>query len=775
MDAEQFKKGLRDAEAAARRSGQQIKNNFTGEATRDIRNAEAAFRDFGVGMMAAAGAAAFGLYKTTQAASDLNEQVSQAGVVFKDASGQIEEFAKSADAIGLSERAATEAANSFGIMFTKMGKGTEEAAAMSVEFTKLAADLASFYNTSVEEATTALRSGLSGEMEPLKRYSIFLDDATLKQRAYDMGLTQTLTGTLPPLVKMQAAQAEALEQGNVAMGDAIRTSDGLAGRQRQLTADWENAQAALGEGLTPMLADAANGFSGLLEKVSEFNQATGGNAGVIAGYGAAFLGLAGAASFAVGSLRGMTENFGAAKTAMMNWTNGYPRVQALAGSLDKVAVGAGLAFAALQGIEALGKSTYKSINGVTEDGQRIADSLNKFAASGEVMGALEQDAAKLGASLELLQNEAYDSDVPFAELGEKIIGVGGAFDQAREEVSRYDDTLAEMARRDPEGARRTVDALRSAFGEFGITAETFDAQFDSVLGVLSDVDQGVTETTDSTDELTESTEDAAEAYKEFQSSIKDARKELEGQLNLQSDLVSLGAAYQASIDGLNESVKENGATFDIANDKGRQNMAALQEQTGAIFDNALAVYDQTHSMAKFNETIDVQREALRKQLVALTGSKDKAEELIRVLGLAEDQVVTSITMAGYDETMLKWLNLLDAQRNYWAMFDARFGGSGMSRAEIAGVLGRERSEQRRAAADGTRAVGGPVYAGVSYLVGETGPELVTMGANGHVSNSSKTSAMLNERGMGGGSETIQIMLDGRVLAEYLREYDRGRR
>jgi hypothetical protein len=175
--------------------------------------------------------------------------VSQSGVVFKDAKGQIEEFAKSADAIGLSERAATQAANSFGIMFTKMGKGSEEAAAMAVEFTKLSADLASFYNTTTDEAATALRSGLAGEMEPLKKYGILLDDATLKRRAYDMGLVESTTGVLPPLIKMQAAQAETMAQGAVAMGDATRTADGLAGRQRQLTADWENAQAALGEGL----------------------------------------------------------------------------------------------------------------------------------------------------------------------------------------------------------------------------------------------------------------------------------------------------------------------------------------------------------------------------------------------------------------------------------------------------------------------------------------------------------------------------------------------
>ena len=59
---------------------------------------------------------------------------------------------------------------------------------MSLKLVELAADLASFNNTSPEDALLALRSGLSGETEPLKRYGIAINDARLKQEALNQGI-----------------------------------------------------------------------------------------------------------------------------------------------------------------------------------------------------------------------------------------------------------------------------------------------------------------------------------------------------------------------------------------------------------------------------------------------------------------------------------------------------------------------------------------------------------------------------------------------------------
>ena len=66
---------------------------------------------------------------------------------------------------------------------------------------QLAADLASFNNTSIEEALTSLQSGISGETEPLKKYGIVLSDVRLKEEALRLGLIKTTKDALTPAAK----------------------------------------------------------------------------------------------------------------------------------------------------------------------------------------------------------------------------------------------------------------------------------------------------------------------------------------------------------------------------------------------------------------------------------------------------------------------------------------------------------------------------------------------------------------------------------------------
>jgi hypothetical protein len=123
---------------------------------------------------------------------------------------------------------------------------------MSKTLVQLAADLASFNNTSVQDAIEALRSGISGETEPLKRYGVAINDVRLKEEALRLGLIQTAKGTLPVAVKAQAAYALILKDTALAQGDFARTSTGYANQQRILAAEMENLNAELGEHLLPL-------------------------------------------------------------------------------------------------------------------------------------------------------------------------------------------------------------------------------------------------------------------------------------------------------------------------------------------------------------------------------------------------------------------------------------------------------------------------------------------------------------------------------------------
>ena len=180
----------------------------------------------------------------------IGEEASKANVLFGEAAAAIQQFAASSSDIGLSSRAALQASSSFGNLFTAIGLGQEQAADYSVTLTRLAADLASFNNTTVDEAVVALGAALRGESEPIRRYGVLLSDATLRQTALANGFRVT-AGALDPTVRAQAAFLAILQQTATAQGDFTRTSESLANQQRILAAEWDNVRAAIGQGLQP--------------------------------------------------------------------------------------------------------------------------------------------------------------------------------------------------------------------------------------------------------------------------------------------------------------------------------------------------------------------------------------------------------------------------------------------------------------------------------------------------------------------------------------------
>lgn len=188
-----------------------------------------------------------------QAASDLQETQSKVGVVFGDSAREIQSWAStSASAMGVSRQQAMEAAATFGNLFTALGTSRDEALKMSPALVQLAADMASFNNASPEETLLALRSGIVGEVEPLRRFGIAINAAAVENKALEMGLAAT-KNELTEGMKVQARYALIMEQSKTAQGDFARTSEGLANQQRTLQANFANVRAELGEKLLPVL------------------------------------------------------------------------------------------------------------------------------------------------------------------------------------------------------------------------------------------------------------------------------------------------------------------------------------------------------------------------------------------------------------------------------------------------------------------------------------------------------------------------------------------
>jgi len=191
------------------------------------------------------------------AASNLAESTNKAQVVFGAATEKVAAFAStSATAFGISKRAAYEATGTFGNLLLSAGLAKGAAADMSVSLVQLAADIASFNNANTEDVFLALRSGLVGEIETMRRYGVMMSEAMIKAKGMALGIAGA-KGEMSEAAKVQARYALILEQTGTAQGDFARTSDGLANTQKSLDAALEDVSAEIGQRLVPFMLELA--------------------------------------------------------------------------------------------------------------------------------------------------------------------------------------------------------------------------------------------------------------------------------------------------------------------------------------------------------------------------------------------------------------------------------------------------------------------------------------------------------------------------------------
>lgn len=237
---------------------------------------------FGTTAVVSGAIAGVGLFKAADAASELNEQTQQAQQVFGPAAKEVERFAETAAVrFGQSRREAIQGANGFATFGKAAGLEGPELAAFSNRLVGLTGDLASFKDTATSDVQRSLLSGLSGEIEPLRRLGIVLNDDAVKAEAVRMGLartTQEVTEQQKILARTSLIFSSTVAQD--AMGDFVRTSDEMANSIRTAKAEWENAKAAFGESSKPIFTDLVQGGTKALQI---FNAMPSGAQGAVGG------------------------------------------------------------------------------------------------------------------------------------------------------------------------------------------------------------------------------------------------------------------------------------------------------------------------------------------------------------------------------------------------------------------------------------------------------------------------------------------------------------
>ena len=196
----------------------------------------------------------------TNAAAEYEDSLSAVGVIFgEEMIPKMEEWGdKAHENFGASKQDALAAANVIATLGKSAGLAGDDLVAFSQEMVGLGGDLASMFGGTTQDAITAVSAALRGESEPIRRYGVLLDDATLRQKAFEMGIISTTKNALTPQQKVLAAQASIMEQTTDAQGDFVRTSDGMANSQRALQAQLENVNIEIGQKFLPVMLDLVN-------------------------------------------------------------------------------------------------------------------------------------------------------------------------------------------------------------------------------------------------------------------------------------------------------------------------------------------------------------------------------------------------------------------------------------------------------------------------------------------------------------------------------------
>lgn len=353
--------------------------------------------------------AAFGV-SAFNAASDAAELQSAFDQTFGDLSKSMNEWAEATgNAMGRSTQELQKAANTFGIFFNQAAPTREAAADMSKTFTVLAQDLASFYNVSESDALQKLRSGLSGEAEPLRDFGVFLSAAAVEAKGLEMGLGG-LTGELSEQEKIMARYQLILESTTNAQGDVARTSDGTANQMRKAKAAFEELQVLIGTKLLPALTPLIEKISSAVNWFTQLPEPVQNTVLVVVALSAAL----GPVLMAVGSLITLLGTIG---PPMLAFASGLTGIGVASGAAATGATAVGIAVRAMLGPIGLAITAataiylaWKNWDKITAIVQRVYQGVKKWLMD------------KLGLIFNWVTDKVKKVEQGFAWLYDKVVG-----------------------------------------------------------------------------------------------------------------------------------------------------------------------------------------------------------------------------------------------------------------------------------------------------------------------------------------------------------------
>lgn len=246
-----------------------------------------------------------GLKSAIDISSDLTEVQNVVDVAFGNMAYKVEEFAKvSVKDFGMSELTTKEIAGRFQAMATAIGVSADKIgqantflsgqtkgyvdvsnsmADVSINLTKLAADMASFYNVEQTDVAKSLESIFTGTTAPLRRYGLDLTQATLAEWAMKQGLDADIK-SMSQAEKTMLRYQYVLANTTAAQKDFQRTADSWANQTRVLAQQFEILGSVIGGVFINAFKPLVKTLNAVMAKVISFAKTVADALGTIFGW-----------------------------------------------------------------------------------------------------------------------------------------------------------------------------------------------------------------------------------------------------------------------------------------------------------------------------------------------------------------------------------------------------------------------------------------------------------------------------------------------------------
>lgn len=267
-DPRKAEQAINDVTHELASAGKKWENSAEQSSANMTKSFNAAFNVERIKNWAIAGIKALGDFakSAVNAASDLEEVQNVVDTTFGSNAGEINAWAQNAiKQFGLTETQAKRFASTMGAMMKSSGAASGDIVKMSEDLAGLAADMASFYNLDFDTAFQKIRSGISGETEPLKALGINMSVANMNAFALQQGLDKTfdkMTQGEQTMLRYQYIMSATAD----AQGDFARTSDGFANSQRLIASNIDSIKTKLGTVLSGPIADLTSWANNILSK-----------------------------------------------------------------------------------------------------------------------------------------------------------------------------------------------------------------------------------------------------------------------------------------------------------------------------------------------------------------------------------------------------------------------------------------------------------------------------------------------------------------------------